>query len=317
MRAVLPLDLSLWPSTRMRTAPVRRLLIGSTRPRRWGCERVGDIGSPDWRPVADLARRARGVGGPVGPPGPDREGPGRNRQPTSASEPRPCPGTSPRTTWLVYAEFAGLDAHAATWNKTAAYRLLTETPLGVMLEAVAGQLLDKALSYVPNNKVTGPECVTLIKHVARSGWAGRLARHPQGGRLRAHRLNSTPPWSFGALRARRSGPFRPGPVMADGIHGVKPRIEHKDDRPMVVVARPASQARMAGPSWAWWAEKERPGHQHDLPGGCRRGPRRAGRQDPQRDRSPDRQGALQARSRFRPGLHRLPRYRQLPQDFAG
>ena len=93
---------------------------------------------------------------------------------TSASEPTPLARYIPRENLLFYFEFAGLDAHSSTWNKTAAYRLLNDLPLGVMLEEVAGQLLDKALSFSPNRRLTGPEAVTLIKHVAKSGGAAAV-----------------------------------------------------------------------------------------------------------------------------------------------
>ncbi len=89
----------------------------------------------------------------------------------SASETTPLARYFPKENLLFYFEFAGLDSHSSTWNKTAAYRLLNDLPLGVMLEEVAGQLLDRALSFSSNRKLTGPEAVTLIKHVAKSGGA--------------------------------------------------------------------------------------------------------------------------------------------------
>ena len=62
---------------------------------------------------------------------------------------------------ILYAEFAGLDEHAASWKNTASYKMLNETPLGDMLESVAGQLIDKPLSFLPNRRLSGPEIVTL------------------------------------------------------------------------------------------------------------------------------------------------------------
>jgi hypothetical protein len=56
---------------------------------------------------------------------------------------------------IVYIEFAGLDAHAASWQKTAAYKMLNDTPLGGMLEEVSTQLLDKALGFFPNRRLSG------------------------------------------------------------------------------------------------------------------------------------------------------------------
>ena len=53
--------------------------------------------------------------------------------------------------------------------------MLNTTPLGVMLEEVAAQLLDKLLSNSPNRKLTGAELVTLIKTATKKGWV--LAIH--------------------------------------------------------------------------------------------------------------------------------------------
>ena len=55
-------------------------------------------------------------------------------------------------------------------KKTAAYKMLNQTPLGVMLEEVAAQLLDKGMGFLPNRKLSGTEAVTLAKHAARHGW---------------------------------------------------------------------------------------------------------------------------------------------------
>src|SRR6266481_2387043 len=51
----------------------------------------------------------------------------------AATESRPLARFIPKENLLLYVEFSGLDAHAASWKKTAAYRMLTETPLGTML----------------------------------------------------------------------------------------------------------------------------------------------------------------------------------------
>ena len=47
----------------------------------------------------------------------------------------------PRNNLLFYLEFDGLDAHAEAWQKTAAYKMLNNTPLGTMLEEVAASFL--------------------------------------------------------------------------------------------------------------------------------------------------------------------------------
>jgi len=90
-------------------------------------------------------------------------------QPTATSD-MPLARFVPRDNLIFYVDFDGLDAHAEAWQKTAAYKMLNQTPLGVMLEEVAAQLLDKALESLPNRKLTGAEIVTLVKLMARKGW---------------------------------------------------------------------------------------------------------------------------------------------------
>ena len=61
----------------------------------------------------------------------------------------------PKDNLFFYFEFAGLNAHDEAWKKTAACKMLYDTPLGGMLEEVCAQLLDKGLSSVPDMKMTG------------------------------------------------------------------------------------------------------------------------------------------------------------------
>ena len=88
----------------------------------------------------------------------------------------PPPDTSPLARYvpkddlILYFEFSGLDAHAAAWQKTAAYRMLNETPLGAMLEDLGTQIADKALGLRPAPKLSGAEVITIIKHMAHSGF---------------------------------------------------------------------------------------------------------------------------------------------------
>ncbi len=62
----------------------------------------------------------------------------------------------PRDNLILYVDFDGLDAHAEAWQKTAAYKMLNQTPLGVMLEEVAAQLLDKPWRAFPTASSQGP-----------------------------------------------------------------------------------------------------------------------------------------------------------------
>ena len=75
---------------------------------------------------------------------------------------RPLARYFPKDNLVFYFEFSGVDAHADAWNKTAAYKMLTETPLGAMLEEVGAQLMDKMLSYSPGHRLDGKDYVALI-----------------------------------------------------------------------------------------------------------------------------------------------------------
>jgi Protein of unknown function (DUF1559) len=49
---------------------------------------------------------------------------------------------------VTYVEFDGLDAHSEAWKKTAAWKILNETPTGAMLESVVRQFLEQGLAAV-------------------------------------------------------------------------------------------------------------------------------------------------------------------------
>jgi len=174
-----------------------------------------------------------------------------------AAKPAPAPGpvdTSPlgryvaRENLVFYMEFAGLDAHADAWKKTAAYRMLTSTPLGEMLEDVAGQLFERLLDSSPNRKLTGPEVVTIIEQMTRRGWLLALNSDPKAARqlrgtliLRGAVVKENKP-----LFGRLVGSFM-------GVEA-KPKIERKSGRVMVVV--PPEEGAPADSGWIWWPEKD-------------------------------------------------------------
>jgi hypothetical protein len=167
----------------------------------------------------------------------------------------------PRENLLFYCEFAGLDAHPASWQKTAAYRMLAETTLGAMLEQVAAQLLEKAVSLDPNHKVSGADVVTLVKHATHAGWA--LAVHVAPGAGGSTPAGALPPIRVSlVVRGVTGKDLRPltsrllGWAMGSDA---KPHIERKEGRPIVIVphAQPAGGTGSAGETaWAWWPEKD-------------------------------------------------------------
>jgi len=75
-----------------------------------------------------------------------------------------------------YLEFDGLDAHADAWKKTAASKILNETPTGAMLETVAVQLLDRLPAPAGEAGKRGAGLMAVAKHMARSGFV--LAEFP-------------------------------------------------------------------------------------------------------------------------------------------
>lgn len=154
----------------------------------------------------------------------------------------------PRDNLIFYVDFDGLDAHAEAWRKTAAYRMLNQTPLGVMLEEVAAQLLVKPLDSVPNRKLTGAELVTLVKLMARKGWvlalnANQKGANPFVGTL-VLRGAAAKDKEIKSITSRLIGTLM-GPEP-------KPRIERKAGRVLVVVPRGSS----ANAGWVWWPEKD-------------------------------------------------------------
>ena len=148
-----------------------------------------------WRLALTLALVALGGLWPGGvlraqapPAGTEKAAPTAAAATSGATGSLPLARYVPREKLILYVEFAGLDAHAAAWKNTAAYKMLNETPLGVMLEEVAAQLLDKGMGYLPTRKVSGAELVTFLKAAARNGWvlsvgAGAKGSNPLVGTL--------------------------------------------------------------------------------------------------------------------------------------
>ena len=99
--------------------------------------------------------------------------------PAVAADSRPLARYVPRDDLVVYSEFGGLDAHAAAWRQTAAYKMLNETTAGAMLSTVLSQVIDGALAALPEgDRPTGstrssspsPTWRTSPPCPPRSGW---------------------------------------------------------------------------------------------------------------------------------------------------
>lgn len=95
-----------------------------------------------------------------------------------AAEAVPLARYFPRQDLAAYAEFDGLDAHGELWRKTAAYRLLNETPAGAMFESVFVQLAGRTRSMTP---LEAGEMWLLAEHAIRHGFAVGVVRNPGPG----------------------------------------------------------------------------------------------------------------------------------------
>ena len=237
-------------SISMRTAPVRRSLIGNTAT--LGCPRRAVRSA---HPGVGRCFIVFFLAGLLAPAGLRAQTPANSSGTTTTVAPPggvPLSRFVPKDNLIFYMEFSGLDAHSESWKNTAACKMLNETPLGEMLGQVAGQLLDKALSFSPDHKLSGAEIVTLAKHAARSGWVLAINANPKGPDLARGTF---------VLRGAISKELKPlashlmGWMMGSGS---KAKIVEKSGRSMVVVA-PAADSNASsgtlGSGWVWWAEK--------------------------------------------------------------
>jgi len=153
----------------------------------------------------------------------------------------------PKENLFIYVEFAGLNAHTEAWKKTAACKMLMDTPLGGMLEEVSAQLLDNVLSVVPDKKVTGAEIVTLVKNAAQSGFVVAVnanAKNPSDPLLGTIVLRGAASKQIRTISGRLMGWLMGAEA--------KPKIEFKEGRTIVSVPFGAVAPNQG---WAWWAEK--------------------------------------------------------------
>ena len=92
----------------------------------------------------------------------------------------------PRQDLILYLEFQGLDAHAAAWHKTAAYRLLSETKLGTLLEDMAIQAIEVYQeTFAATIRIKGVDAVDIVKRIARNGFVVAVfGKPPERSRYR-------------------------------------------------------------------------------------------------------------------------------------
>lgn len=148
----------------------------------------------------------------------------------------------PRQDLAVYAEFDGLAAHDDLWRKTAAYRLLNETPTGAMFQTLAIQLAERSSARSLVQGIEAADLLTLAGHLARQGFALGVVNDP--GRPR-------PRWVGLVIRGGGNGKVREilEKLVAGGRSGEqKPRQSPKaKGRTVSVEGEGPGQA-------AWWQE---------------------------------------------------------------
>jgi hypothetical protein len=147
----------------------------------------------------------------------------------------------PRQDLLLYLEFKGLDAQAEAWQKTAAYRLLSETKIGALLEDLAIQAIDVYEETLSTRvRIKGVDAVDALKRVAHRGFAFAISSKPQD-RLRYVVIvpKADQPQFKTVLQA-----------LADGLRG---EVEEKAEP--VSVEKAGHTLHRFGADQVWWVEK--------------------------------------------------------------
>ncbi len=148
----------------------------------------------------------------------------------------------PREGLLFYVESEGLEVHNEAWQKTAAFKMLTETKLGTMFEAMSAQLADKALALYPSSKMSGADLVACVKMAAQKGFAFHLSADPKKEKVVHASLVLR-----GAYTREHKATFA---RLIGTMMGASPKLQvvKKGTRTVVIVPR------ASGTPWAWWTE---------------------------------------------------------------
>ncbi len=164
---------------------------------------------------------------------------------------RPLARYVPRDGLIAYLGTEGLDSQADAWKKTSAYKLLTETNLGVMLEDMTSQAASKALERLPNSKLTGADVLAVTKHLARFGFVAAMNHTPKGA-------EPTPPSGTLVIRAVMGkdavGGF--GRLIGALTGAVKTQKLSKNGRYVVIVPIGVDTEGKPKATWTWWVEKD-------------------------------------------------------------
>jgi prepilin-type processing-associated H-X9-DG protein len=148
----------------------------------------------------------------------------------------------PRQDLIFYLQFDGLDAHAATWKKSAAYKLLNDTKLGALLKDMAAQAIDLAQQSVPPGKgARGAQVVEQLERIAREGFVCAVwGKVPNESR-------------FVVVLRHADGPQISRLLDAAGSASA-PEKAAEDARP-ASIARAGRTLHALGKDGVWWLEK--------------------------------------------------------------
>jgi prepilin-type processing-associated H-X9-DG protein len=164
---------------------------------------------------------------------------------SSAADTKPLARYVPKDDLLVYIEFSGLDAHADAWRKTAAYKMLNETPAGAMLIDVLGQTADGLLLNAPEGaKPTGKQLTAAIERFGRSGFVFAAIG----------KLGPAPPKTLFVFRDAGGKDVGPSvrKLMELSRKGPTPSelVTREDGRKVTIIQGVGPQPE----PWAWWFE---------------------------------------------------------------
>jgi hypothetical protein len=166
----------------------------------------------------------------------------------SAPDTRSLARYAPAENLGLYAEWDGLDTHADAWKKTAAFKMLNETPLGTMLEEVIAQLVEQGPGKNATGvRPTGTDIVATLKHAAHHGFVFAAAGAPEPNK----------PNSDCAVLVFRGGAKK---EIRASFARLLFSYAKAEGRPRQVALRGRTLVVMPGAkeqeSWAWWTEQD-------------------------------------------------------------
>jgi hypothetical protein len=175
-------------------------------------------------------------------PAPAASAPAASASSPGTSEAAPLARYIPKDGLAVYFESAGLNSNIEGWKKTAAYKMLNDTPLGYMLEDIGAQYFDLIMRPLPVRKITGAELVKVVKYMVHHGYVFAMSvEGPNKETVKVHLVARN-----GAAKEIRNISAR---FLGLFMGSLKRELVRKGGRSVVVVSKPK-----AG-DWAWWDEK--------------------------------------------------------------